>query len=187
MKIFIAMLFLSLAGQASALTIADKRLDDMAEVGQQHLLLNGAGMRSVFFFKVYIGALYLRQHLTTPAAVLADTGPKRIELYIMRHVDADEFMDAFNKAINHNQTPKELKAIADRLARFGKVFRAVGAVDEDTVVLLDYLPQSDETVLTINGKEQVRIAGRDFYAALLKIWLGKLPAQESLKKAMLGG
>lgn len=186
MKAFAAVLFLSLAAHAGAVTIAGKTLADKAEVGGQPLLLNGAGMRSIFFFRVYIGALYLRRPLTAPEAVLADTGPKRIELYIMRHVGADEFMDAFNKAINNNQTPQELQAISARLAQFGRVFRAVGAVDEDTVILLDYLPQPGVTVLTINGRERMRIPGADFYAALLKIWLGSNPAQESLKKAMLG-
>jgi hypothetical protein len=187
MKALIAMLLLSLAAHAVAVTIAGKTLADTVEVGQQPLRLNGAGMRRMFFFRVYIGALYLRQPLRTPEAVLADAGPKRIELYMMRHADADDFMDAFNEGISNNQTPQELQALSARLARFNQVFSAVGAVDEDTVILLDYLPQPGETVVTINGKERMRIAGADFYAGLLKIWLGKHPAQESLKKAMLGG
>ena len=187
MKALIAVLFLGLAAHAGAATIDGKTLADKVEVGQQPLLLNGAGMRRMFFFRVYIGALYLRQPLRTPEAVLADTGPKRIELYMMRDAEADDFVDAFNEGINNNQTPQELQAISARLARFKQVFNAVGAVDEDTVILLDYLPQQGVTVLTINGKERVRIPGGDFYAALLKIWLGRNPAQESLKKAMLGG
>ncbi|MGS0730103.1 chalcone isomerase family protein, partial [Shewanella sp. 0m-11] len=37
-----------------------------------------------------------------------------------------------------------------------------------------------------NGQAQATIAGEDFRQALLKIWLGKEPAQNSLKEAMLG-
>jgi Chalcone isomerase-like len=185
-KAFIAALLLAVAAHADAMTIADKTLDDTARVGDQVLVLNGAGMRTKFFFQVYIGALYLRERVHTLGAVLADKGPKRIELYVMRHVGADRFVDAFRTSINNNLTPGEYRAVSARLARFEQGFAAIGAVDEDSVVLLDYLPHSDETVLTVNGKERVRIPGADFYGALLKVWLGDHPAQDSLKKAMLG-
>lgn len=181
-----AALLLGLAAHAGALTIADKALDDTARVDQQALVLNGAGMRTKYFFKVYIGALYLRERMHSTEAVLADKGPKRIELYVMRHVGADRFVKAFHTAINNNLTPDEYRAVSARLARFEQVFGEIGAVDEDSVVLLDYLPQGDQMVLSVNGKERVRIPGADFYSALLKVWLGKQPAQESLKKAMLG-
>lgn len=185
-KAFVAVLLIGFAARAGAMTVADKTLDDTAHVAQQALVLNGAGMRTKFFFQVYIGALYLRERMHTTEAVLADPGPKRIELYVMRHVGADRFAEAFHTAISKNHTPDEYRAISSRLARFEQVFGEVGDVNEGTVVLMDYLPQGDETVLTIDGKERVRIPGADFYRALLKVWLGEQPAQESLKKAMLG-
>jgi hypothetical protein len=181
-----AALLLSLAAQAGALTIAGKVLDDTVRVDQQALVLNGAGMRTKYFFNVYIGALYLRERLHSTEAVLADKGPKRVELYVMRHVGADRFVEAFQTAINNNLPPDEYRAVSARLARFEQGFAEIGAVDEDSVILLDYLPQADQTVLSVNGKERVRIPGADFYSALLKVWLGRHPAQESLKKAMLG-
>jgi hypothetical protein len=39
----------------------------------------------------------------------------------------------------------------------------------------------------VNGAARGTIAGAAFNKALLKIWLGAKPAQEDLKKGMLGG
>ncbi len=185
-RVLAGMLLLCLSVQVHAMNISGKALEDNIHVNQNKLVLNGAGMRTKYLFNVYIGALYLRAKLHTPEAILADKGPKRVELYMMRHVNAGDFMEAFNKAIKDNHTPEEYLPVAARLIHFGRVFREVGEVAKGDVILLDYLPETDETVLTINGKERMRIAGADFYASLLKIWLGKRPAQESLKRAMLG-
>jgi hypothetical protein len=185
-RVLAGALLLCLAAHAAAMTVGGKALNDKVEVNRSTLVINGAGMRTKFLFDVYIGALYLGTKQHTPEAILADKGAKRIELYMMRHVQAGDFMEAFNKAINENHTPEEYIPISGRLIHFGRIFREVGEVNKGDVILLDYLPETDETVLNIAGKERMRVPGRDFYTALLKIWLGKHPAQESLKKAMLG-
>lgn len=185
-KTCIAALLLCFAANAGAAKVSGHMVADKVRVDQQELVLNGAGMRTKFFFKIYIGALYLRAPLHSAEAVLADKGSKRIELYVLRHVSAADFMDAFNKAINKNHTSAEYLPISGRLIRFGRIFREVGEVNKGDVIQIDYLNSTDETALTIDGKERMRIVGNDFYNALLKIWLGKRPAQESLKAAMLG-
>ena len=43
------------------------------------------------------------------------------------------------------------------------------------------------TRVTINGEVKSNIAGVEFYAALLRIWLGEKPAEAGVKKALLGG
>ncbi len=186
-RMLAGVMLLCLSVHAGAMTVSGKTLEDTIQVNKNKLVLNGAGMRTKYLLNVYIGALYLRTKAKNAEAILADTGPKRIELYMMRRVNASDFMEAFNKAINDNHTPEEYVPVAARLIHFGRVFREVGEVDKGTIILLDYLPETDETVLTISGTERMRIPGRDFYASLLKIWLGKRPVQDSLKKAMLGG
>ena len=45
-----------------------------------------------------------------------------------------------------------------------------------------------ETVLAVGGKPAGSpIPGEDFYAAVLRVWLGETPADPGLKKGMLGG
>lgn len=49
------------------------------------------------------------------------------------------------------------------------------------------LTAGNQTRLSLNGKQVGQdIAGADFYQALLHVWLGKKPAQEELKAALLG-
>ena len=50
----------------------------------------------------------------------------------------------------------------------------------------DYLPGTG-TQISLNGRLLGTIAGVDFNRALLRIWLGNVPVQADLKKAMLGG
>ncbi len=181
------MLCLSAQAFAGTVTVGGVKLEDKITLDKRTLVLNGAGMRSKVIFNVYVSAMYLTQKRATPEGIFTDKGPKRVELHILRHLSASDFMDAFNKAINANHTPEEYAPVAARLIRFGRAFREVGEVDKGSIIILDYIPETNMTLLTVNGKEILRIDGADFYTAMLKIWLGKNPVQDNLKRAMLGG
>ena len=44
------------------------------------------------------------------------------------------------------------------------------------------------TRITVNGQPKgASIPGEDFYAAVLRIWLGDKPVDADLKKGLLGG
>lgn len=190
MKKLIAILLLCLSTQAFATKVGDVNLDEQVRVASSDLQLNGAGIRKKMVFKVYVAALYLGEKKNTAEAVLKDTGVKRVELHMLRRVDASEFMDAFITAIKANHTPAEFVPIMGRLIRFAHTFSIVGEVNKGDVITIDYLPNADNkngvTVVKINDKERDKIVGADFYLAMLKIWLGDKPVQDSLKKEMLG-
>jgi hypothetical protein len=59
-------------------------------------------------------------------------------------------------------------------------------MQQGDVIDLDYLPEEGTRVL-FNGGLQGHIEGADFYAALLKVWLGDTPADSNLKTALLEG
>jgi len=67
-----------------------------------------------------------------------------------------------------------------------QIFDSVREVKPGDIITLDYLPASG-TRITVNGTGRGTIAGVAFNRALLKIWLGKDPLQDDLKKGMLGG
>ncbi len=186
MKKLIALLLMFLPLHAFAMNVAGLDLPEHARVQSRKLVLNGAGIRTKLFFKVYVAALYLEEKKTTAADVLADVRVKRIELHMMRTVDGDDFKDALNKGINANTTPEEHAALDTRLSRLSGVFREVGSVSEGDIITLDYSPRAG-TVVSVNGKVHERINGMDFFRALLKIWLGDKPVSEDLKKGLLGG
>ena len=173
-------------GTAVAAEIEGVRLEDKVQVGGADLALNGAGVRTRVFFKVYVGALYLPKKSATTDAILGEAGAKRIAMHMLRDLDAEQLVSAFNDGLKKNHAPGELAKLEPQMKQLDAIFTAVKAVKKGDVVLLDYLPGTG-TRVTVRGEDKGTIAGDAFNRALLRIWLGEQPADASLKKAMLGG
>ncbi len=186
MKKLVAMLLLAISFQASALEVEGVKLDDKAQVDGATLQLNGAGLRNVFFIKMYVAALYLAEKKQSSEAVLADAGAKRIALHVLIEGGPDRFLNGFRKGIEKNHSKQELEALHERMAAFDKLFGDIKEFKKGDVIAFDWLP-GVATRVSVNGKELGRIAGEDFYRALLTIWIGGKPVKEELKKELLGG
>jgi long-chain acyl-CoA synthetase len=163
------------------------KLPDNVKLGDAgpELVLNGAGVRTRVFFKVYVGALYLQQKRTTADAVLADRGGKRIAMHLLRDLSAEQLFSALNDGLKNNHTPGEMVKLEPQVKQLEGIFNAVKAAKTGDVILLDYVPGSGTRVV-VNGEAKGTVPGDDFNRALLRIWLGDQPADVSLKKAMLG-
>jgi len=175
---------------AGAREVGGVKLVDAVHPGSHDLALNGAGVRSKFIFDLYVAALYLDAKQTTTAAVLADTGEKRLALHLLRDISAKTLSDSFNKAISNNHSAAELVALDPSLKAFAAIFSTMSEVKKGDVVTLDYLSGNDNgngTQVSVNGVVKGRVAGAEFNRALLKVWLGEKPAQDDLKKKLLGG
>jgi len=171
---------------ARAAEVEGVNLADKVQVSGTELTLNGAGVRTRFFFRVYVGALYLQSKAGSMDTVLGDAGAKRIAMHMLRDLDADQLFSALNDGLNKNHTPDQLARLAPQLKQLEGIFNAVKAAKSGDVILLDYLPGAG-TRVTVRGDDKGTIAGEEFNRALLRIWLGEQPADASLKKAMLGG
>lgn len=185
MKKWIAIFLLFLSGHVMALELAGVKVDDTAQVGNATLKLNGAGLRTKVIFKVYVGALYLTEKKHSTASVLADTGAKRLNMFMLRELSSDQLLEAFEKGLSKNNTPAELAAMNSRIKEFSAIFRSAREVSKGDVITIDYFP-GEGTRVSINGIEKGRLAGAEFNSALLKIWLGNEPVDEDLKKGLLG-
>ena len=150
------------------------------------LVLNGAGVRTRVVFKIYVGALYLQQKRGAPEAIFSDAGPKRVALHMLREITADQLFGALNDGLKANHTPEQLAKLELQTREFEGIFKKTPNARSGDVILLDYLPATG-TRVTINDEVKGNIAGAEFYAALLRIWLGEKPAEAGLKKALLGG
>jgi len=147
------------------------------------LVLNGAGIRTKFFFKIYVGALYLPVRTQDVAAVLHHTGPVAIHMHFLHsEVSKQKLVDAWNDGFNANLNTEERNRLNDRIKRFNELFETTRKGD---VIRLDYQP-SIGTRVSINLTVRGIIEGEDFMQALLKIWLGPNPVDSDLKQAMLG-
>lgn len=169
---------------AAAVEVGGVSIADKASVGGQELVLNGAGVRTRAFFKVYVGALYLPAKARTSAEVLAKS-PRRIQLTLLRNLSPDQLIDALVDGLKANNGEAELAALKAQQEQMVATMKAFGDVKEKDVVTLDAV--NGATEIGLNGQKKATIPGDAFAAALTKVWLGDKPAQDDLKKAMLGG
>ncbi|MDX1528135.1 MAG: chalcone isomerase family protein [Gammaproteobacteria bacterium] len=170
---------------AQAVEVAGVQFEESVQLadGQPELVLNGAGIRTKFFVKVYAAGLYLTQTSGSTEAVLALPGPKRVRMhFIHSEVEADKIRSGWTDGYRANHSDAEFEALKDRVQQFNDLFPTLKAGD---VVDVDYIPGSG-TAVRLNGETQGIIPGEDFYPATLKIWLGDKPAHSGLKQAMLG-
>jgi len=173
----------SFAAEIEGVKLADKvRVSDSGP----ELILNGAGVRTRVFFKVYVGALYLPQKAGNTQAVLADTGSKRVAMHMLRELTAEQLFSALNDGLQNNHAPVDLAKLEPQVKQLEGIFNALKVAKNGDVILLDYLPGAGSRI-TVNGESKGTIPGDEFYRALLRVWLGDQPADASLKKAMLGG
>ncbi len=153
------------------------------EPGAQHLNLNGAGIRSKFFIKVYVGALYLPVKQSDANKILQGVMPWRVGMHMLHdEVSKEKLTAAWSDGFANNNSAQELAKLNDRLQQFNELFVTMKRGD---VTEIDYLP-SVGTRVTINGTLRGAIPGEDFQRAVLKVWLGDDPADSSLKRGMLG-
>ena len=170
-----------------AAEVAGVKVDELARVAGMDLKLNGAGLRTKAFFKVYAMGLYLQEKQATPAATFSAAGPKRIHLHMLRNVDADDLSEALLEGVKDNHTEAELKSLAPRLAVLTALMNEIKEAKTGLAIDLDWLPGAG-TQVAIGGQARGKpIAGEDFYQALLRIWLGDKPVSGDLKKSLLGG
>lgn len=186
MKKLIAMLMLCVSVQAGALELGGAKLDDTAQVGNTPLVLNGAGVRSIFMFDMYVAGLYLSEKKNTAEAVMADAGAKRIALHVVvGEGETERFLHGFRKGIEKNHNEQERAALSERMDALDHMFDANKTVRKNDVIVFDWVP-GEGTRVSLSGVGLGRIAGEDFYRALLSIWIGDKPVKDDLKKELLG-
>jgi Chalcone isomerase-like len=177
---------LCLGAPALAAEVAGVTLADSVSVGGQVLVLNGAGTRVKLFFRIYVGSLYLPQKVGDLAGVLA-RGPRRIQMNLLRDLTSDQLVGALVGGLNANNSPDEMAAVkagTDQLVRILTAFKDVDVKAND-VLTMDFVDGG--TRVALNGEAKGVVPGTEFNSALTRIWLGDKPAEEKLKKAMLGG
>lgn len=170
---------------ATAAEVAGVKLDDKIALGGQDLVLNGAGIRTKVIFKVYVAGLYVAQPQQTAAGVLAQKGPRRVQMVMLRDLTAEQLLDAVDAGLKDNNAATELEAIKPQVEQLRTIFTALKEAKKGDVVALDYLPESG-TKVVMNGTAQGTIPGEPFNRALLKVWLGDKPVDGDLKRALLG-
>jgi hypothetical protein len=183
-KFVLATLFFALAFSAQAIEVKGVKVDEIAQVGGNALVLNGAGVRTKMMFKVYVAALYLTQKQTEANAVISDAGNKRVSMHFLRELSAEKLLHALDEGFTANNSAAEMTAVGAQMKAFRQMMTSAKEVKEGDVILLDYTTAG--TQVSLNGKALGVVEGAAFNQALLRVWLGGHPVDVSLKKALLG-
>lgn len=172
------------SGQAVAAEVAGVKVDEKVQLNGSELLLNGAGLRTRFMFKVYVAALYLQRKTTSSAEVL-DAPTRRVSMLMLREVDADSMFGALRDGLRDNLDEARLAALQPQISQFEMVMRRVGTARNGDRITLDFF--ADNVAVSFNGDARGSVGGGGFANALLRVWLGDKPVNGGLKKALLGG
>jgi len=184
-KLFILILFAFMSHAAGAKEIKGINIAEQVtqpETGQA-LILNGAGIRSKFIFDIYIGALYLPAKSSDAKQIMNSPAPKRVSMYfVYSKIGKEKMAEAWNEAFSDALDKAAFQALKARIDQFNRYFPDIVKGDK---VVIDFVPGQGVAV-SINGARKGVIAGNDFSQALLRIWLGHSPVDETLKDGMLG-
>lgn len=172
---------------AEAADVGGIAFHEELNVAGQPLQLNGAGLRTRLFFKVYAMGLYLTAQGMDPSEAIMAKPPKRIRIVTKRELEAAQFADALVDGIRKNHDDAALKALDERIRAMRAALLALGPVREGTEVLIDLLPDGSTQLQVAGTPRGDPIEGADFQAALLRIWLGQEPADSALKSALTPG
>lgn len=190
MKKWLAALILSGAAaalQAQPIEIEGVKFEPTAQVGGQVLQLNGAGLRTRVFFKVYAAGLYVPQKSSAAATLLAQKGPRRVAIGMLRDVDADTFAGALNDGLKANLTEQQLAGFKAQIDALNASMKSIGEAKKGDRIDFEFTPESG-TRIVVNGQPRgSAVPGEDFFEAVLRVWIGDKPVDAALKKGMLGG
>jgi hypothetical protein len=181
-----ATLALPLAVRADTIEVGGVKFETTEQVGNAKLQLNGAGVRYKAVFKVYAAGLYLNAKAATLEAVLGATGPRRMHIVMLREIDANELGKLFTKGMEQNASREEFSKVIPGVIKMGEIFSQRKKLASGDSFSIDYVPGTGSTIV-VNGKPAADpIKEPEFFNALMKIWLGKAPADSQLKDALLG-
>lgn len=158
-------------------------IPDELLVDGSNLVLNGAGVRTKFFFDVYIGGLYLKSKNKNTDQIIAADEPMAITIHVTSGMLTSEkmetaFREGFEKSTQGNQD-----AIKSEIEQIINAFKE--EISENDKFQIVYVPGQGVQV-SKNGEFKTLIPGLIFKSALFGIWLGKEPADDDLKEDMLG-
>ncbi len=170
----------------SARTYEGVEVPEVVETENSILLLNGTGERVVFDKQLYVAGLYLQAPETDWQEVVEADAPMAIQMQVTNAVVAssDMTMNAINSGFRSNMPGGDISSIKDKVEAFKACFSDF--VYNDDKFLIEYIPDVGTTVYK-NGEKKDTIPGYEFKKAAFSIWIGKKPAQKSMRAGMLAG
>jgi hypothetical protein len=180
-NLLVLVVLLLLTANSQALEVAGVSIPETISIGSHVLKLNGYGIRKKFFVSVYVGSLYTAATVSSLAEALNDPDDKLIRMvFVHKKVGRDKIVEAFAEGFARN-TP-ELSGSSEArqfLALFRNDFSSGDTVDLE-------LGKSGKVVIRHNDRVLGALESPLLAQGILAIYLGEHPADDDLKKGMLG-
>jgi hypothetical protein len=173
-------LFIGLETFAQTKTINGVKFPLTEKIGKNELVLNGGGLREKYWMDLYVAALYLETKTSDASKVIYGTEEMAIHIKI---ISSSVTRERFLESVNDGFANATSKASAEDKKKFIGFFSDEFKIGD--IIHFDYTPEKGIKV-TKNGVVKGTIPGYDFKKALFSIWFGSKPADENLKKGMLG-
>jgi hypothetical protein len=185
----VALLVSALAAlaQAQPVDVEGVKFQPSVQVDGQPLQLNGTGVRTRLLFKVYAAGLYVPQKSNSAAALLAQNGPRRVAIGMLRDVDAETFASALNDGLKANLSEQQFAAFKAQIDALNSTLKGVGEAKKGDQINFEFTPAAGTRVVVNGQPKGSAIAGEGFFEAVLRVWIGDKPVDADLKKGLLGG
>ncbi|MCA6063343.1 chalcone isomerase family protein [Thalassolituus marinus] len=174
--------------QAQALTLEGVDVPELlpATKDSPELHMRGASIRRVYgFVEVYVGALYIGDNTLADEQIIDADVARRMTFYVTSsRVSARRFTNAIQDGLSINVSKEKMEELSERLEQLVSLFDHKFV--EGTVGYIEWHPESQSTIIAIDGNVRGSIPGKDLNDSLLKIWIGEKPVSERFKKEVLG-
>ncbi|MCL4183959.1 MAG: chalcone isomerase family protein [Burkholderiaceae bacterium] len=181
-----AIVALALMPPVHAAEVEGVDVDDAVELDGARLLLNGAGMRTVYIVKAYVAALYVPSRSPDAKVLLAQQGPRRLSLTMLADLSSEWVTQRFVLAMRDNHDEAELATLGPRIERLIDTMLTLGQTRKGERIDIDFV--AGATRVSVDGHPLgPAIPGEALFTAILRIFVGERPIDAELKQAMLGG
>ncbi len=146
------------------------------------LHLNGTGFRTatIFKVKVYEASFYLENKTNDPQKIIDSAESKVMKMKFMRNVSTKDIQKSWNQTLRDNCS-NFCSEIEPMIGTFTGFMKDVKEGDS-----MEYNFANDSVAIKHNDQQIGEIKNKTFAKAVLSVWFGPNPPNESLKTGLLG-
>jgi Chalcone isomerase-like len=170
---------------SSAAKVKAENFPKQIQVEGVRLSLNGLGTRYKAIFKVYDMGLYTTAKVTTLQDVIAAPGPKKLHFVALRELPGTDLGVLFLRGMRENSSPELNTKYAASANRLVEIFSGKSKLISDESFSIEFVPGKGTTFYIMDKAQGAAIGDAEFFAMILRIWLGPVPADYKLKDALL--
>jgi hypothetical protein len=167
-------------------TAKAERFPKQIQVEGVRLNLNGLGTRYKAIFKVYDMGLYTTTKVNNLQDLVNAPGPKRLHFVALRELPGTDLGVLFLRGMRENSSAELNTKYAASANRLVEIFSGKSKLIPEENFSIEFVPGKGTTFYIAEKPQGAAIGDAEFFAMILRIWLGPVPADFMLKDALLG-